>query len=65
MSGSSSSSSSSGVGVAGLLGVAFVVLKLTHVIDWPWVWVLAPFWAGLAFLALLLLVLVIVAVVKK
>lgn len=36
------------VGVAGLLGVAFVVLKLTAVIDWPWVWVLAPFWVPLA-----------------
>ena len=37
-----------GVGIAGLLGVAFVVLKLTHVIAWPWVWVLAPFWMPLA-----------------
>ncbi len=27
-----------------LLGVAFVILKLTHVIAWSWVWVLAPFW---------------------
>ena len=22
----------------------FIVLKLTNLIDWPWVWVLAPFW---------------------
>jgi hypothetical protein len=62
---SSSSSSSSGVGVFGLLGVAFVVLKLTHVIDWPWIWVLAPFWAGLALVVLFLLALVAVAVVKR
>ena len=27
-----------------LLGVAFVVLKLSHVIVWSWMWVLAPFW---------------------
>ena len=27
-----------------LLGIAFVILKLTHVITWSWVWVLAPFW---------------------
>jgi hypothetical protein len=27
-----------------LLTVAFIVLKLTGVIDWDWVWVLAPFW---------------------
>ncbi|MBP3884929.1 MAG: hypothetical protein J6D54_08350 [Olsenella sp.] len=37
-----------GIGVTGLLGVAFVILKLCHVIDWPWLWVLAPFWVPLA-----------------
>ena len=42
----SSSSSSGGVGVFGLLGVAFVILKLTHVINWSWWWVTAPFWGG-------------------
>lgn len=39
-----SSSSSSGIGAGGLLGVAFVVLKLTHIIDWSWWWVTLPFW---------------------
>lgn len=34
----------SGVGTTGLLGVAFVVLRLCGVIDWPWIWVTAPFW---------------------
>lgn len=32
----------------GLIGVAFVVLKLCHVIDWSWWWVTAPFWGLLA-----------------
>lgn len=27
-----------------LLGVVFIVLKLTGVIDWEWDAVLAPFW---------------------
>lgn len=27
-----------------LLVVLFIALKLTHQIDWPWVWVLAPMW---------------------
>lgn len=45
---SSSSSSSSGISAAGLLGVAFVVLKLTGIITWSWWWVTAPFWGGLA-----------------
>lgn len=34
--------------VVGLLGVAFVVLKLCGVIAWPWAWVLAPFWMPIA-----------------
>lgn len=29
-----------------LLGVLFVALKLTNVIAWSWLWVLAPFWLG-------------------
>ena len=28
----------------GLLAVAFIVLKLTGVIDWSWWWVLSPVW---------------------
>lgn len=27
-----------------LLGVAFIVLQLTEVIVWSWVWVLSPIW---------------------
>lgn len=46
---------SSGSGVAGLLGVAFVVLKLTHTITWPWLWVLAPFWIPLCIAILVML----------
>jgi len=33
--------------VCGLLGIAFVVLKLCGVIGWSWWWVTAPFWAPL------------------
>lgn len=32
----------------GLLGIAFVILKLCHVINWSWWWVTCPFWGGLA-----------------
>lgn len=45
---SSSSIGGGGVGVLGLLGVAFVVLKLMGYIDWSWWWVTAPFWGGFA-----------------
>ena len=35
---------SGGIGFFGLLFIAFLVLKLTHVIDWSWWWVLSPLW---------------------
>ena len=47
----SSSSSSSGMGICGLLGVVFIVLKLCGVIGWSWWWVTAPFWIPLALVA--------------
>lgn len=44
----SSSGSAPSISVIGLLGVAFVVLKLTGHITWSWWWVTAPFWGGFA-----------------
>lgn len=43
-----------GPGFSGLLTIAFIVLKLTHVINWSWVWVLSPLWIGLAITLLFL-----------
>lgn len=47
-----------GIGFTGLLTIAFIVLKLCGVINWAWVWVLAPLWISTA----LGLVLVVAAV---
>jgi Transmembrane Fragile-X-F protein len=59
-------SKSSGIGLSGALGVAFIVLKLTHTIAWSWWWVLAPFWIGWAIVGVFLLfALLIVAVAAK
>lgn len=33
-----------GIGFAGLLTIAFIVLKLCKVISWSWLWVLSPLW---------------------
>jgi len=41
---SATSSSSGGIGFTGLLTIVFITLKLTHVIEWSWVWVLSPIW---------------------
>ena len=45
---------SGGIGVTGLLQVAFIVLKLCGVIDWSWLWVLAPTWISVALVMLIL-----------
>jgi len=59
--GENSTSASSGISIIGLLGVVFIVLKLTGNIDWSWWWVLAPFWGGACIT--LLLAFVIIAIV--
>lgn len=41
---SNSNSSGGGIGFCGLLAIVFIVLKLIHVIDWSWWWVLSPLW---------------------
>jgi hypothetical protein len=40
----SNSNSSNGLGIGTVLFIVFLVLKLTHVIDWSWWWVTAPLW---------------------
>lgn len=47
---------SGGISVPGLLGIAFIVLKLCGVISWSWWWVLAPFWIPFVLLFGLLII---------
>jgi len=49
-------SSDSGIGFFGLLGIVFVVLKLTRYIDWSWWLVTLPFWGGFAIIGLFLII---------
>lgn len=42
-----------------LLTVLFVALKLTHVISWSWLWVLAPIWISLGVALVLIIILAI------
>lgn len=39
-----------GPGIIGLLGIAFVVLKLVGVINWSWWWVTLPFYGPIILL---------------
>jgi hypothetical protein len=52
-----------GIGFTGLLALLFIALKLTGVIAWSWVWVLAPIWISLGIGILFLLVGLIVLLV--
>lgn len=60
---SNNGSTSAGIGVSGLLGVAFVILKLCKVIDWSWWWVTAPFWIPLALVIVVVMVAAIIAAI--
>jgi hypothetical protein len=59
------SSSSGGIGFAGALTILFIGLKLGHVINWPWLWVLSPLLISGLLLIIFILFLIIVVVFKK
>ncbi|MBR4193777.1 MAG: transmembrane Fragile-X-F protein [Oscillospiraceae bacterium] len=44
--------------------MAFIILKLTHVIDWSWWWVLSPFWIPLG-IWLIVLAVSLPAIIKR
>ena len=50
------SSKSGGIGFIGVLQVAFIVLKLCKVIDWGWIWVLAPAWINIIIIGLCIVI---------
>ena len=44
-----------------VVGIVFIVLKLIGLIEWSWVWVLAPFWIG-AIITILALIVGVIAI---
>ena len=60
-----SSSASGGIGFAGLLTIAFIVLKLTGVISWSWLWVLSPIWISVLIAFLVIAIVLIVAIIAR
>ena len=46
-----------------IIGIIFIVLKLIGLIEWSWVWVLAPFWIGAIITILALIVGVIASLI--
>lgn len=59
-----SAAANGGIGFCGLLAVAFIVLKLCKVINWSWLWVLAPLWIPTALALLIIAIIFIVAGIK-
>lgn len=59
-----SASSKGGIGFTGLLTIAFIVLKLTGVISWSWIWVLSPLWISFA-LALIIIIITVLFVESR
>lgn len=53
-----------GVSFSGLLTIAFIILKLTKVINWSWLWVLAPLWISVSLWVLYLIVLLIISIIS-
>lgn len=43
-------------GFSTFLGIAFIILKLCKVIDWAWIWVLAPIWIGWTLAAIIIII---------
>ena len=54
-----------GISFAGVLQIVFIVLKLCHVIDWPWFWVLFPAILSVGILVLALLAVLGAVIVMK
>ena len=55
-----------GIGLGTILTVVFIVLKLCGVIDWKWIWVIAPFWISLCLgLLLTIIMLIIFFIINK
>ena len=48
-----------------LTTIAFVVLKLTNIIDWSWWWVFAPLWMPLAGFILIVVILITIALIMN
>lgn len=58
------SQNTGGVSFLGLLTIVFIVLKLCHVIDWSWFWVLSPIIIPTFIVVLILAITIIIGIIK-
>jgi hypothetical protein len=55
----------SGSGIATILLIVFIVLKLAGLVNWSWLWVLAPFWIPAGFAFLYLCIILVIAIIEE
>ena len=65
MSDSKSTGSGVSIGFSGLLAILFIGLKLTGVITWSWLWVLAPIWIPFVIVGFILIIAGIIIIANK
>ena len=53
--------STGGIGFCGLLAILFITLKLLKIINWSWVWVLAPLWIPIIIVIIALIIMFIIS----
>jgi len=58
-------SSSGGLSFTGALTILFIGLKLGHVINWSWWWVLSPIWISLSLVLFILAIVLTVAIIAE
>ena len=59
------STSSSEIVFSGFFAILFIILKLTGVITWSWLWVLAPIWIPFVIVGFIFIIAGIVIIANK
>ena len=55
------STQSGRIGLGVLLFLIFMILKLTHYIDWSWWYVTLPLWGGFALILIISIIIIVLA----
>lgn len=62
---SNNDSKSDGIGFLGALTLIFIILKLCGIINWSWIWVLAPSWIPIFLAIAIIIVAIFIGIIKK
>ena len=50
-------------GLSKMVFIVFLVLKLTHTIDWSWWWITSPLWIPISIIIIMLIIVGILALI--